>query len=48
MTNEELEKENKELNDRFLRLLACLYPNSIGQQDIEYIMYGKKEEIRND
>lgn len=47
MTIQQLEKENKELNDRFLRLLACLYPNSIGQQDIEYIMYGKKE-IKND
>ena len=48
MTIQQLEKDSKELDDRFLRLLACLYPNSIGQQDIEYIMYGKKEEIKND
>lgn len=53
MTNEEqeiiqagaiLEKEHQRLKDQFFRLLACLYPNQIGQHDVEYIIEGKKEE----
>ena len=48
MTNEELEKEYKRLKDQFFRLLACLYPNQIGQYDVNYIIEGKKEEINND
>ena len=43
MTKEELEKEYTRLKDQFFRLLACLYPNQIGQHDVEYIIGGKKE-----
>ena len=38
MGNEELEKELQRLKDQFFRLLACLYPNQIGQHDVEYII----------
>ena len=48
MTNEELEKEYKRLKDQFLRLLACLYPNQIGQHDVEYIISSKKEAKDNE
>ena len=44
MTNEELEKEHQQLKDQFFRLLACLYPNQIGQQDVDYIINYKKED----
>lgn len=42
-----LEREHQRLNEQFLRLLACLYPNCIGQHDVEYIINGKKEEENN-
>lgn len=47
MSNEELEKEHERLKNQFFRLLACLYPNQIGQQDAEYIIDGKKEGVKN-
>lgn len=47
MNNEELEKEHQRLKVQFFRLLACLYPNQIGQHDVEYIINGKKENKDN-
>ena len=42
MTIEELEKKYNRLEQRFNRLLSCLYPNSIGLQDVEFI--GREKE----
>ena len=48
MTKEELEKEHTRLKDQFFRLLACLYPNQIGQHDVEYIIGVEKETKENE
>lgn len=47
MANEALKEEHERLKNQFFRLLACLYPNLIGQHDIDYIIEGKKEENNN-
>lgn len=48
LTVEELEKEYTRLKDQFFRLLACLYPNQIGQHEVEYIIGVKMEAKENE
>ena len=44
MTQEELEKELQRTKDQLFRLMACLYPNVLGESDFDYIYNGNKEQ----
>ena len=37
MTNEELEKELERTKNSLYKLLSCLYGNTLGQSDIDFI-----------
>ena len=41
VTNKELEEELEKTNNRLYKLLSCLYGNTLGQSDIDYIMSDK-------
>jgi len=41
MTNKELEKELEKTNNRLYKLLSCLYGNTLGLSDIDFIMSDK-------
>lgn len=48
MTNQnrinELENEFNLLKEQFYRLCSCLYPQALGECDLEYIATGEQEE----
>ena len=47
MTNKdrttELENELKLMKEQLYRLCACLYPQALGEDDLEYIATGKRK-----